>query len=116
MLTILWTWTLFESWLLIIWRLSVSEKSHEVKACSVSSFNSDGNMLLFGMREHSLVKNFKTYSNAHSTLTTELAFKFFISNFLIQKENMSLKIYVILSDKKYVKVPEHRSHTRWNKL
>ena len=36
--------------------MSVSEKSHEVKVCSVSHFDSDGNMLLFGMREHWLAK------------------------------------------------------------
>ena len=31
----------------------VSEKLQEIKVkCSVSNFNSDGNMLLFGMREH----------------------------------------------------------------
>ena len=32
--------------------MSDSEKSHEVKACSVGNFDLDGNMLLFGMREH----------------------------------------------------------------
>ena len=36
--------------------MSGSDKSLEVKLCSVSNFNSDGNMLLFGMREHWLAK------------------------------------------------------------
>ena len=36
--------------------MPVSEKSQEVKVCSKSNFNSDGNMLLFGMREHWLAK------------------------------------------------------------
>ena len=36
--------------------MSDSEKSQEVKVCSVSNFYSDGNMLLFGMREHRLAK------------------------------------------------------------
>ena len=49
---------LFESWLLIIWRMSVLEKSQEIKVCSVSNFNLDGNMLLFGIIEHWLQKKF----------------------------------------------------------
>ena len=36
--------------------MSGSGKSLEVKLCSVSNFNSDGNMLLFGMSEHWLAK------------------------------------------------------------
>ena len=36
--------------------MSVSEKSREVKVCSMSNFNSDGNMLLFETREHWLAK------------------------------------------------------------
>ena len=36
--------------------MSDSEKSHEGKVCSVSNFYSDGNMLLFSMREHRLAK------------------------------------------------------------
>ena len=49
-------WALFECWLLIIWKMSDLEKSQKVKVCSVSNFNSDGNVLLFGMREHWLAK------------------------------------------------------------
>ena len=48
MLIISWAWAIFESRLLIIWRMSVSEKSQEVKLWSVSNFNSDVNMLLYG--------------------------------------------------------------------
>ena len=36
--------------------MSGSGKSLEVKLCSVSNFNSDGNMLLFGMSKHWLAK------------------------------------------------------------
>ena len=36
--------------------MPVSEKSQQVKLCSVSNFNSDGNMLLFNMREQKLAK------------------------------------------------------------
>ena len=40
--------------------MSVSEMSREVKVFSMSNFNSDGNMLLSGMREHwSAKKEFK---------------------------------------------------------
>ena len=56
MLVISWPWDLFESWLLNIWRMSISEKSQKVKLYSVSNFNSDGNRLLFGMIEHWLAK------------------------------------------------------------
>ena len=55
-LIISWPWALFESWLLIIWRMSDSEKSQEVKVCSIRNFNSDSYALLFGMREHWLAK------------------------------------------------------------
>ena len=36
--------------------MPASDKSQEVKVCSASNFNSDGNMLLFGMREDWLKK------------------------------------------------------------
>ena len=36
--------------------MSISEKSQKVKLYSVSKFNSDGNKLLFGMRENWLGK------------------------------------------------------------
>ena len=56
MLIISWPWALFECWLLIIWRMSVSENPQKVKVCYLSNFNLDGNVLLFGMREHWLAK------------------------------------------------------------
>ena len=36
----------------IIWRMLVSEKFLEIQVCSVSNLKSDGNILLFGMREN----------------------------------------------------------------
>ena len=36
--------------------IPVSEKPQEIEVLSVSNFNSDGNMLLLGMREHWLAK------------------------------------------------------------
>ena len=36
----------------ILWRMLVSEKSLEIQVCSVSNLKSDGNILLFGMREN----------------------------------------------------------------
>ena len=56
MLIISWAWAIFKSRLLIIWRMPVSEKSQKVKLWSVSNFNSDVNMLLFGMGEHWLAR------------------------------------------------------------
>ena len=46
----------FESWLLIIWIISVSEEWQEFKVFSVINFTSDGNILLFAMRAHLLAK------------------------------------------------------------
>ena len=46
----------FESWVLIIWIISVSEEWQEFKVFSVSNFTSDGKILLFAMRAHLLAK------------------------------------------------------------
>ena len=55
----------------IIWRMFVSEKSQEVKVWSVRNFNSDRDMLLFGMRNliiEKRVKNFTLFFNVGSDI------------------------------------------------
>ena len=46
----------FESWVLIIWIISVSEEWQEFKVFPVSNFTSDGKILLFAMRAYLLAK------------------------------------------------------------